>query len=125
MSSWRWFERQEGALDYWEIRREGIRCFLRWGSDRTPGKASTTTLADTEVEPPRDAADGLPVPPSTCVRHPAVVPPTVLEFRVPPAGRRPAAHGDPADGIATELAGGPVLPGRDDAPRTRHGDVLR
>ncbi|MFD7906479.1 WGR domain-containing protein [Kitasatospora sp. NPDC059747] len=85
MTTWRRFERQEaGRLDYWEIRREGIRCFLRWGSDRTPGKASTMTLDDeeqarrhaarkvndrlrkgfAEVDPPHDPAEaeaGTPV----------------------------------------------------------------
>ncbi|MCU7820254.1 WGR domain-containing protein [Kitasatospora sp. DSM 101779] len=48
MTRWRRFERQEATLEYWEIRQEGIRCFLRWGSDRTPGKASTTILDDEE-----------------------------------------------------------------------------
>ncbi|MGW9026261.1 WGR domain-containing protein [Streptomyces sp. NPDC055722] len=48
MTRWRRFERQEATLEYWEIRQEGIRCFLRWGSDRTPGKASTTMLDDEE-----------------------------------------------------------------------------
>ncbi|PZG20938.1 WGR domain-containing protein [Nonomuraea aridisoli] len=48
MAGWRRFERQEAALEYWEIRQEGIRCFLRWGSDRTPGKASTSVLDDEE-----------------------------------------------------------------------------
>ncbi|MFE0642696.1 WGR domain-containing protein [Streptomyces sp. NPDC058877] len=84
MASWRRFERQEATLGYWEIRQEGIRCFLRWGSDRTSVKASTTILDDeerarrhavrkindrlrkgfTEVEPPRDPAEaevGTPV----------------------------------------------------------------
>ncbi|MEU6371208.1 WGR domain-containing protein [Streptomyces sp. NPDC046931] len=84
MTRWRRFERQEATLQYWEIRQEGIRCFLRWGSDRTPGKASTTILDDeeqarrhavrkinerlrkgfTEVEPPCDPAEaetGAPV----------------------------------------------------------------
>jgi predicted DNA-binding WGR domain protein len=84
MTRWRRFERQEATLEYWEIRQEGIRCFLRWGSDRTPGKESTTTLDDeeqvrrhavrkiterlrkgfTEVEPPCDPAEaetGTPV----------------------------------------------------------------
>ncbi|MFK0170545.1 WGR domain-containing protein [Streptomyces sp. NPDC090306] len=87
MTGWRRFERQEtqdAAPGYWEIRQEGIRCFLRWGSDRTPGRASTTILDDeqqagrhaarkindrlrkgyTEVEPPCDPADaeaGTPV----------------------------------------------------------------
>ncbi|MFB7333208.1 WGR domain-containing protein [Streptomyces adustus] len=84
MTSWRRFERHEATLEYWEIRQEGIRCFLRWGSGRTPGKASTTTLEDeerarghaarkinerlrkgfTEVDPPSDPADaeaGTPV----------------------------------------------------------------
>ncbi|GAA2793470.1 hypothetical protein GCM10010441_18420 [Kitasatospora paracochleata] len=77
MTRWRRFERQAATLDYWEIRQEGIRCFLRWGSDRTPGKAGTSTLDDTEqarrhaarkindrlrkgfveVDPPRDPAE--------------------------------------------------------------------
>ncbi|RKN43956.1 WGR domain-containing protein [Streptomyces hoynatensis] len=77
MTGWRRFERQEATLEYWEIRQEGIRCFLRWGSDRTPGKASTSILDDeeqaqrhaarkindrlrkgfTEVDPPRDPAE--------------------------------------------------------------------
>ncbi|MFE5407111.1 WGR domain-containing protein [Streptomyces sp. NPDC056580] len=84
MTRWRRFERQEATLEYWKIRQEGIRCFLRWGSDRTPGKASTTILDDeeqarrhavrkindrlrkgfTEVEPPCDPAEaetGAPV----------------------------------------------------------------
>ncbi|MGI5136976.1 MULTISPECIES: WGR domain-containing protein [unclassified Streptomyces] len=77
MARWRRFERQEATLEYWEIRQEGIRCFLKWGSDRTPGKGSTTTLDDeeqarrhatrkinerlrkgfTEVDPPCDPAE--------------------------------------------------------------------
>jgi predicted DNA-binding WGR domain protein len=84
MTRWRRFERQEAMLEYWEIRQEGIRCFLRWGSDRTPCKGSTTILDDegqarrhavrkinerlrkgfTEVEPPCDPAEaeaGTPV----------------------------------------------------------------
>ncbi|MFD7878239.1 WGR domain-containing protein [Streptomyces sp. NPDC059766] len=84
MGGWRRFERQEATLDYWEIRQDGIRCFLKWGSGRSPGKASTTTLADeeqarrhavrkiserlrkgfTEVDPPCDPAEaeaGTPV----------------------------------------------------------------
>ncbi|WP_255310690.1 WGR domain-containing protein [Streptomyces viridosporus] len=48
MTRWRRFERQAAPLEYWEIRQEGIRCFLRWGSDRTPGRASTTVLDDEE-----------------------------------------------------------------------------
>ncbi|MER6298202.1 WGR domain-containing protein [Kitasatospora sp. NPDC001539] len=48
MTRWRRFERQGAAMEYWEIRQEGIRCFLRWGSDRTSGKASTTILDDEE-----------------------------------------------------------------------------
>ncbi|WP_316528274.1 WGR domain-containing protein [Kitasatospora brasiliensis] len=77
MTGWRRFERQGAAgPGYWEIRREGIRCHIRWGSDRASCKASTTTLDDeeqarrhaarkiaerlrkgfTEVEPPADPA---------------------------------------------------------------------
>ncbi|MBD0694809.1 WGR domain-containing protein [Streptomyces sp. CBMA123] len=48
MTTWRRFERQEDAREFWEIRQEGIRCFLRWGSDRTSGKGSTTILHDEE-----------------------------------------------------------------------------
>ncbi|MFG2825491.1 WGR domain-containing protein [Kitasatospora sp. NPDC048365] len=48
MAGWRRFEQHETALEYWEIRQEGIRCFLRWGSDRAPGKASTSVLDDEE-----------------------------------------------------------------------------
>lgn len=51
MTGWRRFERQathDAALEHWEIRQEGIRCFLRWGSDRTSGGASTTILDDEE-----------------------------------------------------------------------------
>ncbi|MFI6360995.1 WGR domain-containing protein [Streptomyces sp. NPDC050743] len=55
VTRWRRFERQATTLEYWEIRQEGIRCFLRWGSDRTPGKASTTTLDD-EVQARRHTA---------------------------------------------------------------------
>lgn len=84
MTRWRRFEREEATPEYWEIRQEGIRCFLRWGFDRTAGKASTTTLDDeeqarrhavrkinerlrkgfTEVDPPWDPAEadaGAPV----------------------------------------------------------------
>ncbi|MFD7988144.1 WGR domain-containing protein [Kitasatospora indigofera] len=84
MTTWRRFERQEATLEFWEIRQEGIRCFLRWGSDRTSGKGSTTVLDDeeqarrhtarkinerlrkgfTEVDPPCDPAEteaGTPV----------------------------------------------------------------
>lgn len=128
MTRWRRFERQGTALEYWEIRQEGIRCFLRWGSDRTPGKASTTILDDeeqaratqhaarrindrlrkgfTEVEPPCDPAEAEA---GTPVRD--------LITR--------SAHGRPADGIAAELAGGAVLPRRNHAPPTRHDHVLR
>ncbi|MFB7665858.1 WGR domain-containing protein [Kitasatospora sp. NPDC056138] len=48
VTRWRRFERQEATLEYWEVRQEGIRCFLRWGSDRTPGRASTSMLDDEE-----------------------------------------------------------------------------
>ncbi|WP_330456242.1 WGR domain-containing protein [Streptomyces sp. NBC_00820] len=48
MNGWRRFERQGDALAYWEIRQDGIRCFLRWGSDRTSRKASTSVLDDEE-----------------------------------------------------------------------------
>ncbi|MFC3578440.1 WGR domain-containing protein [Streptomyces yaanensis] len=84
MSGWRRFERQGATLEYWEIRQEGIRCFIRWGSDPAPGKASTSVLDDeerarchaarkindrlrkgfAEVDPPRDPAEadvGTPV----------------------------------------------------------------
>ncbi|GAA4839524.1 WGR domain-containing protein [Kitasatospora terrestris] len=77
MIGWRRFERHEAALEYWEIRQEGIRCFLRWGSDRRPVKGSTSILDDEEqarrhaarkiderlrkgfleVAPPRDPAE--------------------------------------------------------------------
>lgn len=84
MTTWRRFERQDVTLEFWEIRQEGIRYFLRWGSDRTSGKGSTTILDNeeqarrhaarkinerlrkgfTEVEPPSDPAEaeaGTPV----------------------------------------------------------------
>ncbi|MGF1430547.1 WGR domain-containing protein [Kitasatospora sp. LaBMicrA B282] len=76
-TQWRRFERSAGDWsEYREIRREGIRCFLRWSASRRVGKASTSTLDDeqraarhaerkvsewlrkgfVEVAPPPDAA---------------------------------------------------------------------
>jgi predicted DNA-binding WGR domain protein len=44
---WRRFERtRDGATEYCEISRTGIRCFLRWGSSARSGKASTSVLDD-------------------------------------------------------------------------------
>jgi hypothetical protein len=39
---------RNGNLEYREIRHEGIRCVLRWGSDETSRKAGTSTLDDVE-----------------------------------------------------------------------------
>lgn len=84
MTGWRRFERREATLEYWEIRQEGIRCFIRWGSDGRARKGSTSVLDDeekarrhaarkingrlrkgfTEVDPPVDGAEadtGTPV----------------------------------------------------------------
>ncbi|MEV0411409.1 WGR domain-containing protein [Streptomyces sp. NPDC050448] len=49
VAGWRRFERLQGdGSEYREIRRNGIRCFLRWGAVGTGGKASTSTLLDAE-----------------------------------------------------------------------------
>lgn len=45
MSDWRRFERERnGKVEFWEIRQEGIRCFLGWGTSPGRGRASTSTL---------------------------------------------------------------------------------
>ncbi|MFD9129768.1 hypothetical protein [Kitasatospora sp. NPDC059571] len=47
MSEWRRFERSgAGATEYREIRQEGIRCFLTWGTEGGAGKGSTSVLND-------------------------------------------------------------------------------
>ncbi|MDX2642566.1 WGR domain-containing protein [Streptomyces sp. PA03-1a] len=49
MTRWRRFEAPgAGRTEYREIRQEGIRCFLRWGSVGANGKGSTSTLDDEE-----------------------------------------------------------------------------
>ncbi|GAB3346141.1 hypothetical protein RMN56_09335 [Micromonospora halotolerans] len=47
MTVWRRFERtQDGATEYFEIRREGIRCFVRWGSTSRRRESTTVVLLD-------------------------------------------------------------------------------
>ncbi|MEU8264789.1 hypothetical protein AB0C02_29745 [Micromonospora sp. NPDC048999] len=47
MTVWRRFERTQGdATEYFEIRREGIRCFLRWGSTSRRRESTTIVLLD-------------------------------------------------------------------------------
>ncbi|MGG8407896.1 WGR domain-containing protein [Streptomyces sp. 12297] len=49
MTGWRRFEfLAEGKRAYREIKQEGIRCFIRWGSVGGSGKASASTLNDEE-----------------------------------------------------------------------------
>jgi predicted DNA-binding WGR domain protein len=50
MLAWRVFERtRDGALEYWKIRQEGIRCFIGWGPvGYTGGRGSVSTLDDEE-----------------------------------------------------------------------------
>lgn len=43
MGHWRRFERvQDGACEFWQIRQEGIRCFIDWGRDGSRRGGSTT-----------------------------------------------------------------------------------
>lgn len=48
MEQWRRFERTEGgAREFWQIRQEGIRCFVSWGRDGSRrGGSTTVTLPD-------------------------------------------------------------------------------
>jgi predicted DNA-binding WGR domain protein len=48
MAQWRRFERTEGGTDeFWQIRQEGIRCFIRWGqAGSRPGGSTTVTMLD-------------------------------------------------------------------------------
>lgn len=45
---WRRFERilDDGTAEHYEVRRKGIRCFLRWGSTTRKGKGTTVVLDD-------------------------------------------------------------------------------
>jgi predicted DNA-binding WGR domain protein len=47
MEPWRRFERTRGGTrEFWQIRREGIRCFISWGRDGGRGNATTVALDD-------------------------------------------------------------------------------
>lgn len=49
MTQWRRCEKTRGeVVEYWEIRREGIRCLMAWGREGGRRQGSTMTLDDTE-----------------------------------------------------------------------------
>ncbi|KUL37907.1 hypothetical protein ADL22_19930 [Streptomyces sp. NRRL F-4489] len=127
MAQWRRFERQAAAREYWEIRQDGIRCFIKWGSDRdrVPGKASTTVLDD-EERARRHAARKIndrlrkgftEVAPPPCDQAEAAARTPVLEVLA--GATRPQAPTAPVAPIAPVAACLPVV-GFDEVCRRAH-----
>ena len=95
MNLWRRFERtHDRGNEYFEIRQEGIRCFLRWGSTSGRGKSSTVVLLDENharrhldrkiKERLRKGFDEVPAPSEPPSEAAALVVPAILQSQTKP-----------------------------------------
>lgn len=125
MTDWRRFERGEGGeREYWQIRQEGIRCFLGWGREGGRHTGSTTVAGDEQHarahaakkirERLRKGFVEVPGPPAPGGDPDALVVDTIADAQTKPAFGLARPRYLPVDGFADVVCHASVWP---DSPR--------
>ncbi|WP_155371583.1 WGR domain-containing protein [Catellatospora vulcania] len=124
MADWRRFERGEGdEREFWQIRQEGIRCFLSWGREGGRPTGSTTVALDEQHarthtekkirERLRKGFVEVPGPPAPAGDPDALVVDTIADAQTKPAFGLARPQYLPVDGFADVVCHANVWP---DAP---------